>query len=384
MKKIIAALIALSSLFPFSAKGMESFNLKQSVNRFSINLFNVTNKAKNSFLSPYSIYLAFGPIYEGAAGKTEEELKIGFEYPEKCKLRKAVLKELKEKIKTPLKIFNGLYVERRYNFLRSYINIVKTYYLSEVKKVDFIDPEKRYLAIKLINNDVKNATEGKIKDLIHPSDVNRLTRLININAIYFKDSWKKPFNKNNTKKRPFFTGNKTISVPTMETTGYFKIYKSQDVKAVSIPYRSGFEMTIIVPQKNFNLTLENYRKIKRAMKRKFIKLYLPKFHIKERLYLKKYLVKLHVVLPFTWKANFKNMDGTKNLYIQKAIHQTFIDVNENGTEAAAATAVIVGLKCIPPEPGEVFRVDRPFIFTISDKKGTILFIGSVRNPEEKE
>ncbi|OMH40323.1 serpin family protein [Desulfurobacterium indicum] len=380
MKKVITALMLASALLCFHAKA-KTFNFKKSVNNFTIKLFNVTNRNKNIILSPYSIYLAFGPIYEGAAEKTEEELKIGFEYPEKCKLRETVLKELKEKIKTPLKIFNGLYVERRYNFLKSYINIVKTYYLSEVKKVDFIDTKKRYLAIKLINNDVKSATKGKIKNLIHSDDVNRLTRLININAIYFKDSWKKPFNKNNTKKRPFFIGNKTIFVPTMETTGYFNIHESQDVKAVSIPYRSGFEMTIILPQKNFNLTLENYRKIKRAMKKKFIKLYLPKFHIKERLYLKRYLVKLHVVLPFTMKADFKNMDGTKNLYIQKAIHQTFIDVNENGTEAAAATAVIVGLKCIPPEPEKVFRVDRPFIFTISDRKGTILFIGSVKNPE---
>ncbi|WP_457569945.1 serpin family protein [Desulfurobacterium sp.] len=383
MKKVITALMIASALLYFPAKA-ETFSFKDSINNFTIKLFNVINENKNIMLSPYSIYLAFGPIYEGAAGKTEKEIREGFEYPDKCKLRKAVLEELEEKRRSPLKIFNGLYIEKKYSFLKSYIDTVKTYYKAKIKQVDFIHPEKRYKAVNLINKDVENATNGKIKGIIQPNDVNDLTRLIDINAIYFKDSWEKPFDKHKTKKMPFFTENKTIFVPTMETTGYFKIYNFQNVKAISIPYKSGFEMTIIVPSGNFKLNSEKYRTIKKNLKRKFIKIYLPKFQIKNRLYLKKYLNRLKVILPFTMKANFKNMDGTENLYIQKAIHQTFIDVNENGTEAAAATVVIVGLKCIPPEPKEVFKVDKPFIFTINDQKGTILFIGSVKNPEEEK
>ncbi|WP_456397886.1 serpin family protein [Desulfurobacterium sp.] len=380
MKKIITALILTSMLFYLPSKA-ENFSFKESVNDFTIKLFNIANRNKNIMLSPYSIYLAFGSIYEGASGKTEKEIKEGFEYPEKYKLRKSVLEELKEKRKSPLKIFNGLYVEKGYRFLKSYIDTVKTYYMAEIKQIDFIDPKTRYKAVNLINKDVENATSGKIRNIIQPTDVNHLTRLIDINAIYFRDSWKKAFDKNKTKEMPFFTENNTIFIPTMETTGYFKIYKSRNIKAISIPYKNGFEMTVIVPLESFKLTSKNYRIIKMNLKRRFIKLYLPKFQIKNRFYLKKYLTRLNITLPFTMKADFKNMDGTNLLYIQKAIHQTFIDVNENGTEAAAATAVIVGLKCVLPEPKEVFKVDKPFIFTISDQKGTILFIGSVKNPE---
>ncbi|WP_457567637.1 serpin family protein [Desulfurobacterium sp.] len=379
MKKLLAEIITVITVL--SSPSM-AFNLKQSINNFAIRLFNTTNKTANVLISPYSIYIAFGPVYEGAAGKTAQEIKNGLGYPEKNRLRLEISREIKNKANSPINIFNRMYIDKHFTVLKTYQNIVRNYYHADIKSVDFSNKENRCKTAEKINSDVENATKGKIKNLIRPGDLNRLTRLINVNAVYFKDSWEKPFEPQETEKRPFFVGEKTIYVPTMTTTGYFNVYNSNNLKAITIPYKNGFKMTIIVPDNKFKLTPENYNFIKSRMKRKYIKLYLPKFKIKSRLYIKKNLSKLGVKIPFTPGANFKNIDGKKDLYIQKAIHQTFVNVDENGTEAAAATAVIIGLKCLPPGVEEIFKVNRPFIFTINDSNDTILFIGNVHRPEE--
>ncbi len=375
IKTIIMALLLMGSAL--------ACKLSNSINSFSFKLLNASLNGKNLNLSPYSIYIAFSPVYEGAENNTEKELKLGFLYHSKIELRKLLKAEITEK-KENIKLYNGIYIQKGFYIRQNYLKAVKNFYKPEISSVDFTTKDGRKKTIYRINSNVKNTTEGKIKDLIKQTDITPLTRLIIVNAIHFKDRWKMPFKKELTATKPFHSVNGTVKVPTMETTGRFAIFENKTVKAVSLPYENGYKMLIFLPKKgNFKLTYNTYKNIIRKMKPTFIKIEMPKFTTENRIYLKSTLSKLGVKDVFTMKANLSRITGKKNLYVQKAIHQTFIHVDENGTEAAAATAVAIGLKSIPPKRKKLFKIDRPFFFTLTDKKGIILFTGYIVNPLEE-
>ncbi|WP_456397311.1 serpin family protein [Desulfurobacterium sp.] len=382
MKKIFLILIAALFLTGSAA----AITFIESVNNFSLKFLNTSyEKNKNIFISPYSIYIAFSPIYEGAKNSTEEELTKGFLYPTKPVLRKLIKKEIEEKTSDKnLKLFNGIYIQKGFKLREGFLKTVREFYKPKIKPVDFKSESERIKTVNLINSDVEKATEGKIKKLLKASDINTLSRLIIVNAIHFKDSWLIPFKKELTENKPFHTPRKIVKVPTMKTSGRFKIFENETVKAVSLFYKNCYRMNIFVPKtENFKLTAKSYTNILNKLNFENIELEIPEFKVKNRTYLKKPLSKLGVKEVFTMKADLSGMTGKKNLYVQKAIHQAFISVNENGTEAAAATAVVVGLKSAPPARKKLFKIDRSFFFTITDKKGTILFTGYIANPLEE-
>ena len=382
MKKIFFTLLTALLLTGSAVAG----TFTESVNNFSFKLLNTTfKKNRNVFISPYSIYIAFSPVYEGAKNSTEEELKKGFLYPTKPVLRKLIKEEIEEKTSDKnLKLFNGIYIQKGFKLKESFLRTVTGFYKPKIKPVDFKNKSERIKTVNLVNSDVEKVTEGKIKKILKATDVNHLSRLIIVNAIHFKDNWLIPFKKELTENKPFHTPSKTVKVPTMKTSGRFKIFENETVKAISLFYKNRYIMNIFVPQTTkFKLTPKTYREILNKLNFENIELEMPKFKVKNRTYLKKPLSKLGIKEVFTMKADLSGMTGKKNLYVQKAIHQTFINVDENGTEAAAATAVVIGLKSAPPARKKLFKIDRPFFFTITDKKGTILFIGYIVNPLEE-
>ncbi|SNR75443.1 serpin family protein [Desulfurobacterium atlanticum] len=382
MRKIFLSLLAALLLTGSAVAG----TFEESVNNFSLKFLNASyKKKKNILISPYSIYIAFSPVYEGAENNTEKELKRGFLYPEKSVLRKLIKEEIEEKKSDEnLKLFNGIYIQKGFKLKGNFLKTVTNFYQPEIKQVDFKNKTERIKTVNLINRDVEKTTKGKIKNLLKPSDVNSLSRLIIVNAIHFKDNWLIPFKKELTENKPFYTLGKTVKVPMMKTSGRFKTFENETVKAISLFYKNCYRMNIFVPKtENFKLTYENYNNVLNKLNFKNVDLEMPKFKLKNRTYLKKPLSKIGIKDVFNMEADLSEMTGKKNLYVQKAIHQTFINVDENGTEAAAATAVVIGLKSILPRPKKLFKIDRPFFFTITDKKGTILFTGYIANPLEE-
>ena len=239
-----------------------------------------------------------------------------------------------------------------------------------------------------INNWVSDQTEGRIKDLIPRGAIDQLTRLVLTNAIYFNAAWQHSFEKNSTSNDTFhlLTGNE-VSVPMMRQTESFRYTAGNDFQAVELPYDGReLSMLIIVPDtgqfKTFESTLSTKRinEIIKQLSYGRVALTMPKFEFDFNIGLKEKLKTMGMPLAFSGQADFSGMDGNNDLYITDVLHKAFVAVDESGTEAAAATVVIVGATAMPAQPVEM-TVDRPFIFMIRDvKTGSILFLGRVLNP----
>jgi len=268
------------------------------------------------------------------------------------------------------------------------------YYNANTTNLDFINKPEESRAT--INQWVEQKTENKIHDLIPSGAINSATRLVITNTIYFKGTWIKQFDKNNTKPMDFYVSpNKTVPVQMMQRTDEDAVYNYADtdsVQMLEMPYAYGngkeLYMVVILPEKN-NLTpagtgldpqqlshLQNLSTPRRVM------VYFPKFKIETEYRLPATLASMGMPTAFTVSADFSGTDGAKDLFISDVIHKAYIDVNEEGTEAAAATGVIFWKTAVRNDsPIPVFKADHPFVILIRDKEtGTILFIGQVTNP----
>mgnify|MGYP000465547742 CR=1 FL=1 len=363
-------------------------------------LKNKKYKNKNLFFSPHSLHIALSMTLEGARGRTEQEMNQVLRFSAgKQSLQKSIssflstLKIQGNRKHGKFRSVNRLWAQKGKRFLKSFLDNVKQNYGSGLRKLDFKTPASIKKAVKRINAWVARKTNNKIKELIHKSLVTPATRLILTNAVYFKDNWKVKFNKRHTRKRAFYTNdNQRVKVPTMFVKAKFKYGVQRGVQILELPYSSGFSMVVLLPRRKklaqleARLSAETLKKwLSRLYKRKTL-VYLPRFKVKSGMLLKKTLIKMGMVAAFVKKAaDFSGMDGTKWLKLAQVIHKGFVEVNEKGTEAAAATAVIVRMKRSARRPRPpVFRANRPFIYLIRDKHtGTILFMGRMMNPKAK-
>lgn len=275
-----------------------------------------------------------------------------------------------------------------------YFNVVEKYYGGKANNLDFKkDPEGSRITI---NNWVEDQTNDKIRDLIPPGCIDPSTRLVITNAIYFKGEWVRQFNEKETKEEDFrISKNNIVKVPMMRRTdeeAKFNYAENDRLQILEMPY-SGEElsMLILLPKNGDLATLENLlttknlSKWKKDLKNQRVKIFIPKFKFETKYFMADDLKTMGMPTAFQRSsADFSGMDGTKNLYIGEVIHQAFIEVNEKGTEAAAATAEVL-IQAIRPKQKTpeipVFRADHPFIFLIQEKSsGNILFIGRVVNP----
>jgi len=351
----------------------------------------------NIFFSPYSISSALAMTYAGAKANTKKQMAEVLHFGLEQKLIHAAFSEIQQKLNKngkkgtyELNIANALWGQQGYPFMKEFIDMLNENYGAGLNEVDFINATE--VVRKNINKWVENQTNDKIKDLIQPGVLSSYTRLVLTNAIYFKGMWASQFKKDQTKDAPFTLLNgKKAEVPMMHQKEQFKYSETNDLKVLELSYRGDeISMLILLPKKFDGLKdLENSLtadKLNQWLpKRKTeVLVYLPKFKMTSQFMLADVLNSMGMTDAFSLPpADFSGMTGKKDLFISAVIHKAFVDVNEEGTEAAAATAVVMATESVAPEP-PVFRADHPFIFMIRDNfSGSILFVGRVVNPKER-
>ncbi|MFA6404986.1 MAG: serpin family protein [Candidatus Paceibacterota bacterium] len=372
-------------------------------NQFAIDLYSRYSSIEkgNIFFSPYSITTALAMTYEAARGQTATEMAKVLYFPENTDARRAGMASIYNRLNAKnkpytLKTANALWAEKDFEFLNDYLTIVKNYYGGGVTNLDFKNNWES--ARKTINAWVESQTNNKIKNLIPVGLVDKTTRLVLTNAIYFKGTWVLQFDKKETKEEDFNTGTTVVKSDMMSLVGEkakFKYTETDKVQAIELPYKGKeLSMFIILPKDNDISVLEKIMnkafidKMRTSLNEQRVNVYLPKFKFETKYFMGKDLKDMGMPSAFDPDlSDFSGMfDRTKtdeNLSISEVIHQAFVEVNEEGTEAAAATAVImVNTTSVGPgNPIPEFRADHPFIFMIQDSStGEILFMGKVANP----
>jgi serine protease inhibitor len=342
--------------------------------------------AENIMISPMSVSYALGMTYNGAAGTTleafEKVLHFGGlaeqEINESYKDLMDQLLNLDDRVKFALA--NSIWYRQGFEVLDEFINTNREYFDAEVSEADFSDPA----TVDLINGWIEDKTSGKIKDMLDniPADA----AMYLVNAIYFKATWLHEFEKKDTREDLFnLEGGGTSTAEFMNMKGNFSYTSNGDITSVELPYGdSAFSMVVILPAGDKNvadivglLNVERWDSWFADFWVTEVEIHLPKFKYEYKDLLNDPLINLGLGVAFSAEADFSRIRASGGLSISQVIHQTFIDVNEEGTEAAAATAVGIH-DSLPPE----FKADRPFLYVIKENStGAIVFMGKVGKPE---
>ena len=380
-------------------------------NNFAFDLYSELNKNEggNIFYSPYSISAALAMTYEGAKGQTANEIKSVFYFPENNILRPnfaSIYNGINaENNDYELKTGNALWLQQDYPFIKEYVTTVENYYGGKAAGVDFVNEVE--MTRQTINSFIEEQTNNKINDLIPQGMLNPLTRMVLTNAIYFKGTWEWEFDKSDTKDRDFkIAEDNVVSVPMMyldNDKAKFNYANLDNLQILELPYKGNdLSMLVLLPKQgkdynyeteeiinyNYNLEdiefssekLEEYKSQMQEVEME--RIYLPKFEFDTKYMLKEILGDLGMPIAFAQdgSADFSGMTEAEQLFISNIIHQAYVKVDEKGTEAAAATAVIMAATGMPDE-SKIFRADHPFIFIIQEREtGNILFLGRVIDP----
>jgi len=368
-------------------------------NAFALKLYQaLTGQGENIFFSPYSISEALAMTYAGAEGDTEKAMSDALEFTlGQDNLHPAFnwldleLEKRGQKAKGQdgegfrLRIANSIWGQKDFKFLSPFLDTLAINYGAGLRTVDFIkDTEKSRTTI---NDWVAEQTENRIKDLIPQGGVNQMTRMVLTNAIYFNAAWLNPFEEEMTSNGNFTKLNgSTVSVPLMKQVRSMRYTEGDDYQAVELQY-DGRELAMIVllPKdgqfSDFESSLNNavLQQIINQLRTFSVTLTMPKFKYDSSFGLKDALSRLGMGIAFSDQADFSRMDGQKDLFIQDVLHKAFVSVDEAGTEAAAATAVMVGTTSMPESA--TMTINRPFIYLIrNNATGSIIFLGRVMDP----
>uniref|UniRef100_A0A8C9Q1V5 Serpin domain-containing protein n=2 Tax=Spermophilus dauricus TaxID=99837 RepID=A0A8C9Q1V5_SPEDA len=381
--------------------------------KFTLDLFRQLRKdGDNVFYSPVSILSALAMLDLGARGNTALQMGKVLHFNEITEkatkkptaphagesgdVHQEIQKFLTELNKPSeaynLKIANRVYGEKESQFLQEYLDGIKKFYLATVESLDFKNaPEE---SRKKINSWVESQTNEKIKDLFPSGTIDQNTRLVLVNAVYFKGRWDKEFKKELTTEAKFWQNkNVSKSVQMMAKSGYFNFAFLEDVQAkiLEIPYKGNdLSMVLLLPHEADGLQeLEDKLTAEKlmewtspgSMEMTNVNVCLPRFKVEETYNLKTMLSAMGMEDVFRpQKADLSGMTGTQGLSVSKVVHKSFVEVNEEGTEAAAATGVVVKVTSAPM-PSVSFYCDHPFLFFIVQKKtDSILFFGRVSSP----
>jgi serpin B len=376
----------------------------------------------NLFFSPYSISTALAMTYAGAKGRTQEQMARVLCFPtskdvaqppsagvnpppgagalqnksplspeEFARAFGEIVKDLNArggKKKYELRVANALWGQQDYEFLASFTKLVEGEYGGHLERVNFVEAAEK--ARRTINAWVEKQTNGKIKDLIGPGVLDAMTRLVLTNAIYFKGNWATQFKKDQTRDEPFtlLDGGK-VQVPLMNQKATFGYTETDTLQVLEMPYvGQELSMIILLPKETAGLgrlekalTEKNVSEWLGTLRQQEVIAAIPKFKMTRKFDLVAVLQAMGMTDAFSRAADFSGMTGGRDLLISAVIHQAYVDVNEEGTEAAAATAITMKLTSIGPTEVPVFRADHPFLFLIRDvHSGSILFLGRTLNP----
>ena len=381
-------------------------------NEFAFNLYQALRQkeGQNIFYSPYSISIALAMTYAGARGDTEKQMADTLHYllsqdvlhPAFNCLDLELAKrgegaEGKDGEGFRLNVVNAIWGQKDYHFLDSYLDTIAENYGAGLRLLDFISaPEDSRVTI---NDWVSEQTEDRIKDLIKKGIISSFTRLVLTNAIYFNAAWQYPFDGKNTTEASFhlldgrdlpveyLLRDKDIPVDMMYQTEEFSYAEGNNYQAIELEYDGGeLSMVILLPKEGSfyafksSLNEQIFQEIVSAFNKKNVELSMPKFEYESEFSLAGTLADMGMTDAFSMAADFSGITGSDELFIKDVVHKTFVSVDEAGTEAAAATAVIIDQKAVPGEP-VIVTLDRPFIYLIRDiETGTILFMGNMMNP----
>lgn len=374
------------------------------LNRFSADMYHVLVGEKGDVvISPASISTAIGLAYAGANGRTAAEIAAALHYPSTVANFHASFGALLATMHLDsngrtLAVNNAIWLQQGLPVRETYRSLVEKYYGAGLQRVDFEGDSGS--ALLAINGWVEENTHNRIRNFLSSAEVNGATRSVLVNTVYFKADWAHPFNESETKTEPFkLASGSTRNLPLMHQRSDFAYAERSGIKALRIPYRGAeTEMIVLLPD-----TPHGLAKLEKSINAKSLQGWLdlldnsiagdvittlPKFRIEKRYNLKPALQALGMITPFSDLSDFsamKPVDLTSgnplgwNLKIESVIHQVFVEVEEKGTEAAAASAGVItltGLNPRKPPPPKTFRADRPFLFVIRDRRTrAILFIG---------
>jgi len=395
---IIVVTFFLSSSLIFAETSGNLQTVVKGNNNFGFDLYQeLKGKKGNLFFSPYSISTALAMTYAGARGQTGKEMAEVLHFSlEQNSLHssfsklQSYLNTIQNKGYIKLSIANSLWAQEGYRFLDIFLDLNKKYYDAGLNFVDFATQTEA--ARKTINIWVENKTQQKIKESIKRGMIDPLTTLVLCNAIYFKGNWVNQFDKKRTMDADFYiSSDNAIKVPMMSKKSEFKFKDFGSFSAIELPYEGNdLSMIIFLPKEvdglagfEENLTNDSVKawinKLIASYKSEIL-IHLPKFKATCEFELSKILSDMGMPSAFSLPpADFSGMTGKKDLFISKVIHKAFVDVNEEGTEAAAATAVV--MEQLSVSKPLIFRANHPFVFLIRENKTeSILFIGRIVDP----
>lgn len=368
---------------------------------FAIELYSKLSESdsnNNLFFSPYSISTALAMTFGGARGETERQMAEVLHFTLEQKKLHTVFGYLEKQLNEggkkgiyELSVANALWGQKGEPFLKGFLELVENFYGGGLTQLDFSTLQTAEDARNIINAWIEKKTKEKIKELIAKKQVDGAI-LVLTNAIYFKGKWAIEFDKKDTKDAPFhITATKETNVPMMHLKENFKYAEDEGLEILELGYKGeDLSMVLLLPREigwiselEKRLSAENLEKWFGNLKKREVEVYLPKFKITWGTFdLKEILKAMGMPIAFSPIADFSRMTKS-NLFISLVLHKAFVEVNEEGTEAAAATAVVM-LKSAMPKPVPIFRADHPFIFIIKENStGSILFMGKVCDPSKK-
>ena len=359
-------------------------------NQFALDFYKHESKNKNEnvFFSSPSISTAFSILYEGAREETADEMQKVFGFPKDDDERRvgffsfADMMEQKNDGENTIQMTNALWLANDFAPLPEYVDTAKTYYSSSVDSVNFANDEGRLE----INDWAKSKTQDRIEELLKPGSTDALTKMVITNAIYFNGSWEHPFDSEDTYEADFAVdSDKTVKVSMMTYPHKMNLnhMSNEQMQMLQMPYKENTRSMLIILPNNADdmqsveesLTLENLKLWKSKFYDRGTVIHIPKFTLETEYDLKESLTDMGMPSVFG-PADLSGITGNKGLFVSEAVHKAFVDVNEKGTEAAAATAIN-----LDESSGQAFKADRPFIFIIQDNEAeSILFMGRVMDP----
>lgn len=407
MKLLLGVLLMMASSYPVPGTKLDNVNAADQAevtrgnNAFAVDLYgHLRQQNGNLFFSPESISTAFAMADAGARGETAAEMARVFHFTLPPDRLHPAMGALLAGMNAPhpgyeLRVADALWAQQDARFMSAYLTAIESDYGAGFHRVDFKTQSEAVRGT--INQWVEQQTNNRIQNLIGPGVLSSRTRLVLTNAIYFKGTWRTPFEKAATQDGEFHVSSaQTITAPLMHRTGGYRYYDGGTFQELEIPYQGDeLAMVAVLPKQTDGLTALEQQFTSAAAEQWIDKLApaqkviltFPRFTMTQQFELSGTLGSMGMPQAFTPAADFSGMTGKPEFSISAAIHKAFIDVNEQGTEAAAATAIgmtAAAMRMPAPEPPPiVFRADHPFLFMIRDTKtGAILFMGRVEDPRQ--
>ncbi|NP_001089150.1 serpin family I member 1 L homeolog precursor [Xenopus laevis] len=375
----------------------------ETVNEFSVKVYHelrATKDDENIIFSPLSTAIALGMVELGARGSSLKEIRHVLGY-DKLKNGEefSLLKDLSSMLTAQekhyvLSIANSLYLQNGFHISDKFIQLMKKYFKAEVENVDF---SQGSTVANHINLWVENHTNNRIRDLFTADDFNNLTKLVLVNAMYFKGNWKSQFRPENTRTFSFTKDDESeVQIPMMYQKGEFYYGEFTDgsneaggvYQVLELPYE-GDEISLIIVLSRQEVPLATIEPLLKAhlieewaksVKKQKVEVYLPRFKVEEVVNLKEVLMRLGITKIFSGEADLSAISDSKDLFVAKAVHKSFLEINEEGSEAAASSGMIANSRMAVLYPQVI--VDHPFFFVIRNRKtGSVLFMGRVMHPE---